>query len=58
MHCAYCQKWIYNRKKKISHVNIEQNPKKLYFCSKKCKIEWIFKKKKFLSKLAIILGEY
>ena len=50
MHCAYCQKRIFRKKRNI-FVNIEQNPKKIFFCSKKCKLAWIFRKQKAVAKI-------
>jgi len=32
----------YDRPHKFVFINITQEPAKHYFCSKKCKIEWIF----------------
>lgn len=41
--CDYCGVYIKIRyKSNFIHVNIHQNPKNHYFCSKECKINWIF----------------
>ena len=41
--CAYCGAYIKIRHtSNFIHVNICQNPRKHYFCSKECKINWIF----------------
>jgi len=43
MLCAQCGKRIWQYKGDINNVycNIEQNPDKVYFCSRKCKINYI-----------------
>ncbi len=46
--CELCGKHLkqyqsnYDRHYKFVFINITQKPAKHYFCSKKCKIEWIF----------------
>jgi len=46
--CELCGKPLkqyqsnYDRPYKFVFINIAQDPKKHYFCSKKCKNEWIF----------------
>ena len=46
--CELCGKPVkqyqsnYDRPYKFVFINITQNPAKHYFCSKKCKNEWIF----------------
>ena len=46
--CESCGKPVkqyqsnYDRPYKFIFINITQEPAKHYFCSKKCKIEWIF----------------
>ena len=46
--CESCGKLVkqyqsnYDRPYKFIFINITQEPAKHYFCSKKCKIEWIF----------------
>jgi len=39
--CKHCNQNI--NVKIIEHINIESDPKILYFCSKECKFLWIFK---------------
>ena len=43
--CENCGKEIVNNKwnKKYHHINIEQKPEKHFFCSRDCKVKWIFK---------------
>jgi len=47
--CELCGKHLkhyqsnYDRPYKFVFINITQKPAKHYFCSKKCKNEWIFK---------------
>jgi len=42
--CEFCGKSIVGTKwnKKYHHINITQTPKKRFFCSRQCKIKWIF----------------
>lgn len=46
--CEVCGKTVkkyqgnYDRPYKFVFINITQKPAKHYFCSKKCKTEWIF----------------
>lgn len=41
--CDYCGVYIKIRTtNNFNHINICQNPKNHYFCSKECKINWIF----------------
>lgn len=46
--CEVCGKTVkkyqgnFDRPYKFVFINITQNPAKHYFCSKKCKNEWIF----------------
>jgi YHS domain-containing protein len=41
--CDYCGAYIKIRTtNNFIHINIRQNPKTHYFCSKECKINWIF----------------
>lgn len=46
--CELCGKHVkmyqrkYDRPYKFVFINITQNPAKHYFCSKKCKTNWIF----------------
>jgi len=46
--CELCGKTVknyqgkYDRPYKFVFINITQNPAKHYFCSKKCKTNWIF----------------
>jgi len=50
--CELCGKPVkryqgkYDRPYKFVFINITQNPANHYFCSKKCKTEWIFKPSK------------
>ena len=48
--CDYCDAYIKTRK---IHVNIRQNPKTHYFCSKECKINWIFGLNEIITKLEV-----
>ena len=43
-HCEFCGKKIVGTKwnKKYHHINIAQEPKKRFFCSRQCKLRWIF----------------
>jgi hypothetical protein len=43
--CAFCGESIGSTKWKKRHqlININQEPKKRYFCSQQCKLKWIFK---------------
>ncbi|MFW9865294.1 MAG: hypothetical protein ACFFEN_04275 [Candidatus Thorarchaeota archaeon] len=43
--CEYCGKTIVGTKwnKEHNHINICQEPAKRFFCSRQCKINWIFK---------------
>ena len=47
--CELCGKRVkkyqgnHDRPYKFVFINITQKPAKHYFCSKKCKIDWIFK---------------
>lgn len=53
--CELCGKPVkqyqsnYDRPYKFVFINITQNPAKHYFCSKKCKNEWIFNPSKHQS---------
>jgi len=42
--CEFCGKSIVGTKwnKKYHHINITQTPEKRFFCSRQCKIKWIF----------------
>jgi len=46
--CEFCGKPLklskrnYDRPHKFVFINIAQNPSDHYFCSKKCKYDWIF----------------
>lgn len=44
--CEFCGKNIVGSKwnKEYHHINICQDPKKRFFCSRQCKLNWIFKK--------------
>lgn len=41
--CKFCNEpvKIYEKRKNVTFSNIEQKPSILYFCSKKCKSDWI-----------------
>ena len=53
--CGYCGKEISMRRteeaqetkkwsrRSIVHINICQDPSRIYFCSQQCKLNWIFK---------------
>lgn len=43
--CEFCGKSIVGTKwkKEYHHINITQIPEKRYFCSRQCKLKWIFK---------------
>jgi len=43
--CENCRKEIVNNKwnKEYHHINIDQKPQKHFFCSRQCKVNWIFK---------------
>ena len=51
--CELCGKPVkqyqgnYDRPYKFVFINITQEPPKHYFCSKKCKNEWIFNPRKY-----------
>ena len=42
--CEFCRKKIKGTewKKEYQHINIAQTPQKRLFCSRQCKIRWIF----------------
>lgn len=42
--CENCGKEIVNNKwnKEYHHINITQKPVKHFFCSRQCKVKWIF----------------
>ena len=42
--CEFCGKDIVGSKwnKEYHHINICQNPIKRFFCSRQCKLNWIF----------------
>lgn len=47
--CEICEKYLKKDKRKYpvntymyTHINIEQKPREHYFCSKECKLEYIF----------------
>lgn len=44
INCKFCNKpiKIYKKRKNIIASNIEQNPSIQYFCSNKCKSNWIY----------------
>ncbi|MFX1418149.1 MAG: hypothetical protein ACFE9N_04420 [Promethearchaeota archaeon] len=44
--CEFCEKLIHGSKwnKEYLHINIAQQEKKRFFCSRQCKLDWIFKK--------------
>ncbi|MFX1322784.1 MAG: hypothetical protein ACFFAQ_14195 [Promethearchaeota archaeon] len=44
-YCENCGKNIVNNKwnKEYYHINISQEPVKRFFCSRQCKLRWIFK---------------
>ena len=44
-YCENCGKRIVNSKwnKEYHHINICQEPIKRFFCSRQCKLSWIFK---------------
>lgn len=46
--CEFCGKNIVGSKwnKEYHHINICQDPKKRFFCSRQCKLNWIFNKMK------------
>ncbi len=52
-HCEVCGKPVkqyqtnYDRPYKFVFINITQEPPKHYFCSKKCKNDWIFSPGKY-----------
>jgi hypothetical protein len=43
--CESCGKSIVGTKwnKEYQHINIAQKPEKRFFCSRQCKLTWIFK---------------
>ncbi len=43
--CEFCGKIIGGSKryKKYHHINICQEPIKRFFCSRQCKLRWVFK---------------
>jgi len=43
--CEFCGKTIVGSKwnKEYHHINICQEPIKRFFCSRQCKLRWIFK---------------
>ena len=43
--CEFCGKNIVGTKwnKEHIHINIAQKPKKRFFCSRQCKLKWVFK---------------
>lgn len=43
--CEFCGKSIVGTKwnKEYHHINITQKPEKRFFCSRQCKLRWIFK---------------
>ena len=43
--CEFCGKNIVGSKwkKEYHHINISQNPQKRFFCSRQCKLKWVFK---------------
>ncbi|UCD01840.1 MAG: hypothetical protein JSV23_02135 [Promethearchaeota archaeon] len=43
--CEFCGKSIVSTKwnKQYHHINITQKPEKRLFCSRQCKLSWIFK---------------
>jgi hypothetical protein len=43
-HCEACGKSIRSTKwnKQYHHINISQEPKERFFCSRQCKLRWIF----------------
>ncbi len=43
--CEFCGKDIVGSKwnKEYHHINICQEPKKRFFCSRQCKLKWVFK---------------
>jgi len=43
--CEFCGKSIVSNKwnKEHHHINICQQPKKRLFCSRQCKLKWVFK---------------
>ena len=43
--CEFCGKSIVGTKwkKEYHHINICQKPIKRFFCSRQCKLKWIFK---------------
>ncbi|MCK4480316.1 MAG: hypothetical protein KAV01_07300 [Candidatus Lokiarchaeota archaeon] len=47
-YCESCGRSIRNNKwkKQHHHINICQQPIKRFFCSRQCKLKWIFKKVK------------
>jgi len=44
--CEFCGKSTKGSKwnKEYHHINITQTPQKRFFCSRQCKIRWIFEK--------------
>jgi hypothetical protein len=44
--CEFCGKSIVGSKwnKEYHHINICQEPIKRYFCSRQCKLRWVFEK--------------
>jgi hypothetical protein len=52
--CDYCDAYIKIRTtNNFIHINIRQNPKTHYFCSKECKINWIFGLNEIITKLEV-----
>ena len=43
--CEFCGKSIVGTKwnKEYHHINITQKPEKRFFCSRQCKLKWVFK---------------
>ena len=50
--CAYCSARIRCRaNRNTTHINTTQTPSHHYFCSKKCKLEWIFALNKIIKQI-------
>jgi ribosome-binding protein aMBF1 (putative translation factor) len=45
MECEFCGKAIVGSKwnKEYHHINVCQAPEKRFFCSRQCKLRWVFK---------------
>lgn len=40
--CTHCSKELKNKRNIVVHINIHNNPRLRFFCSKECKVQWIY----------------